>query len=378
MSESKTESTEAAPAVRLVRSLLERHAVPRHRHASYVGEFFRLSRAAAHQRVTRSSAWTLEEVQALAQHFGESLSDVVRSPSASPDSHAARMRVGALQLDCEVWLGADAAADCTDALVAGREVDGPWTVVPSTTAALWQIVRRITRLEIRPATTGLLRVAVVDADHAAAATVCAQLAASGVKSLAYPSVKDLLKSGRAGRHRRLGGRLANRSAGGWPRSSAQLAFRTSTKRDDPVVRWHPDRAVRPFGDRGCCCQPARPGPREAAPDALPPGGAIQRRWIPSLGPGSSRAYRLKEAPSPLRASRCPLVQMGGICRGRAGVDVSSETNQSSLRSTEHGARSTEHGARSTEGAWVVSVSSRGHRIGGVDFEDPHSIINRPF
>jgi len=193
-SESKTESTDAAPAARLVRSLLERHAIPRHRHASYVGEFFRLSRAAAHQRVTRSSAWTLEEVQALAQHFGESLSDVVRSPSASPESHAARMRVGALQLDCEVWLGADAGADCTDALVAGREVDGPWTVVPSTTAALWQIVRRITRLEIRPATTRLLRVAVVDADDAAAATVCAQLAASGVKPLAYPSVEELLKS----------------------------------------------------------------------------------------------------------------------------------------------------------------------------------------
>jgi ActR/RegA family two-component response regulator len=194
MSESSPESTAAAPVAQLVRSLLERHAIPRHRHASYVGEFFRLSRAAAHQRVTRSNAWTLEEVQALAQHFGESLSEVVRSPSASPDSHAARMHVGALRLDCEVWLGGDAGAGCTDALVAVREGEGPWTVVPSTTAALWQIVRRIDRLEIRPTTTRFLRVAVVDADHAAAATVCTQLAASGLEPLAYPSVEDLLNS----------------------------------------------------------------------------------------------------------------------------------------------------------------------------------------
>ena len=195
MSESKTESTEAAPAVRLVRSLLERHAVPRHRHASYVGEFFRLSRAAAHQRVTRSSAWTLEEVQALAQHFGESLSDVVKSPSASPDGHAARMRVGALQLDCEVWLGADAGADCIDALVAVREEDGPWSVVPPTAAAPWRVVRRIIRLEIRPAATRFMRVAVVDADNTVGVTLCTQLAASGLTAVAGPSVQDVLESG---------------------------------------------------------------------------------------------------------------------------------------------------------------------------------------
>src|SRR5690554_5214867 len=64
-------------AAQLVRALLERHGIPRHRHSSFVGEFFGLSRAASYLRVNKSSAWTLDEFQALADRFGEPLAQVL-------------------------------------------------------------------------------------------------------------------------------------------------------------------------------------------------------------------------------------------------------------------------------------------------------------
>ena len=190
----------AVPVAQLVRALLERHAIPRHRHVSFVGEFFQLSRAAAHQRVTRSNAWTLEELRALALRFGESVSDVVDDPTdtAKAAGVAGTLKVGAMTLPCRVWLSEEAVGQPDDQLVAIQERKG-YAVIPST-ASLGQRCWRIAKLELLPSTAKAPRVAVHDVEREVSHRVCEQLRASGVEANAYPDLNVLLDDAAQGLH----------------------------------------------------------------------------------------------------------------------------------------------------------------------------------
>jgi len=179
----------AKPVSQLVRSLLERHAIPRRRHVSFVGEFLQLSRAAAHQRVTRSNAWTLDEIRALAEHFGEGLADVVNDTADSTGT-AATLSVGLLRMPCTVWISDEVDGVPTDALVAIRQGEG-YVVVPST-AALGQRCWNISKLETGRAIASAPRVAVYDSQPEASHRMCAQLRGAGVEANAYAVLEDLL------------------------------------------------------------------------------------------------------------------------------------------------------------------------------------------
>lgn len=177
------------PVSQLVRSLLERHAIPRRRHVSFVGDFLQLSRAAAHQRVTRSNAWTLDEIRALAEHFGEGLADVVNG-TADRTGTAALLSVGVLQLPCTVWISDEVDGVPTDALVALRQGEG-YVVVPST-AALGERCWSITKLEIGHAIASVPGVAVYDTHPEVCHQMCGHLRGAGVGANAYAVLKDLI------------------------------------------------------------------------------------------------------------------------------------------------------------------------------------------
>lgn len=183
-------------AAHMVRALLERHGIAKNRQAGFVGEFFKLSRAAAHQRVNRSAAWTLEELSAIAQHFGETLSDVVAAHSTSL-SKAATLRMGGAHIDCRIWLAekepgsSSAAADTYVAL----ETDGGYVVMP-TTAISTQAGQRIARLELvleHPASE-TKRVAVLDDEDDVAQALCDQLRTAGLEAVPFSRTKDLEKA----------------------------------------------------------------------------------------------------------------------------------------------------------------------------------------
>ena len=200
MSEVPTSDDEASSrAVELVRALLERHDLPKHRHASFVGEFFNLSRAASHQRVNKSSAWTLDDFQKLAIHFGESLAQVLGAvPSAG--THAT-LNVGGMAIGCRIWFedGGDDAitpeARTTDIESASSPLRGPlvameeggvYVVVPATAASGLKS-RPIARLEVSQTASPARRVAVFDDERDVANSVCEMLRAEGIDAKAYYS-----------------------------------------------------------------------------------------------------------------------------------------------------------------------------------------------
>lgn len=189
-------------AAQLVRALLERHGLPKHRHASFVGEFFHLSRAASHQRVNKSSAWTLDDFQALANRFGESLAQVLGAVSPAESGSRATLRVGGMEIGCRIWLVQEEAGETEEALKAqeassqrgalvAMEKAGVYVVVPATAAA-GADAKRIVRLEIGQDDTPAPRVAVFDDERDVANSVCAGLRAAGIDAVPYYVAEELL------------------------------------------------------------------------------------------------------------------------------------------------------------------------------------------
>jgi CheY-like chemotaxis protein len=186
------EEDSPSQAAQLVRALLERHGLPRHRHASFVGEFFNLSRAASHTRVNKSSAWTLDEFQALANRFGETLAQVVGAVSLDDLGTKATLSVGGMEISCRIWLAEDEAAAPVSTLVA-IEKEGAYVVVPATAAA-GSSAKRIARLEVAHDATPAPRVAVFDDERDVANSVCGMLRSAGIEAVPFYIAQELLEA----------------------------------------------------------------------------------------------------------------------------------------------------------------------------------------
>lgn len=179
-------------AARLVRALLERHGLPKHRHASFVGEFFELSRAASHARVNKSSAWTLDDFQALANHFGEPLAQVLGAISPDHSGTKATLTVGGMEISCLIWLAENGAIPAVASLVA-MEREGVYVVVPATAAA-GEDAKRIARLEVAHDATPAARVAVFDDERDVANSVCGMLRSAGIEAVPFYVAEELLQA----------------------------------------------------------------------------------------------------------------------------------------------------------------------------------------
>lgn len=180
-----------------VRALLERHGIPKHRHSAFVGEFFELSRAAAHQRVSKSTAWTLEELSALAEHFGETLAGVVTTHPAngragSRTGIAATLCVADAKVACRIWLRRGNLPSPHDAFVALRTGDDhvvmPVASVPAAHAL------RVARLELDQSVSSAARVAVLDASEKATAALREYLRRAGMDAHSLGTPADLAQA----------------------------------------------------------------------------------------------------------------------------------------------------------------------------------------
>src|SRR5690242_15615564 len=64
-------------AARCVHALFERHGVPRHKRSTVVTDVLGISYSQSNRRLTTNASWSLEELKALAEHYGETLADLV-------------------------------------------------------------------------------------------------------------------------------------------------------------------------------------------------------------------------------------------------------------------------------------------------------------
>ena len=95
---------QASLAAACVRALLDRAGLARHRHSAHIGGLLELSYHQAHRRMTGSAPWSLEELQAVAAHHGETLVDLFRE-QRSADHETAVLIAGPLRVTCQLWPG---------------------------------------------------------------------------------------------------------------------------------------------------------------------------------------------------------------------------------------------------------------------------------
>jgi hypothetical protein len=188
---SSSDDETSSQAAELVRALLERHDIPKHRHASFVGEFFDLSRAASHARVNKSSAWTLDDFQALANRFGEPLSQVLGATQPDNLGIRATLKVGGMEIGCRVWLTDDEGAATVSSLVALKQSDA-YVVLPATAGA-GDDTERISRIEVTHDATPASRVAVFDGERDVADSMCGMLRSAGIDAVPFYVAEELLE-----------------------------------------------------------------------------------------------------------------------------------------------------------------------------------------
>ncbi|CAN7488308.1 helix-turn-helix domain-containing protein [Variovorax sp. LjRoot130] len=176
-------------AAQAVRALLDRHGIPKHRQSTFVGEFFNLSRAAAHRRVHSTAAWTIDELQTLAEKFGESLPEMLGGGRAKGGTRAT-LQVGEVRAPCRVWFAdGDELGNATFVAV---ESAGAYKVVPADSVPKSSRTRQIARFEIDQTIGPPARIAVLDDDKEVTKTICAVLREKGYEPVGFSAANALI------------------------------------------------------------------------------------------------------------------------------------------------------------------------------------------
>jgi CheY-like chemotaxis protein len=172
-----------------VRSLLNRHDVPASRHVTTVAEVLGMGYTLVYRRMKGVVAWELEEIQKVARHFGESLSDVFAVEEAD-DLAPALLVIGGLRLQCQVLPGSltrDPSRNSLIAMKAGEQ----WLVMPASEAAGGSSFE-VRRLLLTGAGDRRWRVAVLDDDIGETVSLEEHFEDRGCDVEAFTKVEDLI------------------------------------------------------------------------------------------------------------------------------------------------------------------------------------------
>jgi CheY-like chemotaxis protein len=175
-------------AAQAIKALFQRHGVSPDKHSVKVAELLSISYSQAHRKASGVSAWSLEELKRVAEHFGESLVDLLWFTERG-DATAATIAVGGLQFACLVKLGDPLPANRTAGLVA-TELDGLYTVRAASELGS-EPVRPVLRLVMQPPGAHAPSIAVLDDDTESTDNLCAHLAASGYQTSSFYTVASL-------------------------------------------------------------------------------------------------------------------------------------------------------------------------------------------
>ncbi len=183
----KAEAQDSLAAL-CVRALLERAGLPRHRHSAHVAGLLELSYHQAHRRMTGGAPWSLEELQVVASHHGETLVDLF-GEQKSADYKPAMLIAGPLRVTCRLWPGPPQAQHRPGVRIALRG-GSEWVVMVAgdTPTPLACTVRR---LVIEPKPDRPRRFAILDDDIGVAQGLAAGLVQLGFEARAFATEAQL-------------------------------------------------------------------------------------------------------------------------------------------------------------------------------------------
>jgi ActR/RegA family two-component response regulator len=171
-----------------IRALLDRAALPRHRHSAHIAGLLKLSYHQAHRRMTGVAPWVLEELQAVAVHHGETLVDLF-GEQKSADYETALLIAGPLRVTCRLWPGQPLAQHRPGDLIAikgGTE----WVVMVAGDTPTPQACT-VRRLIIEPKPDRPRRFAILDDDTDVARGLAAGLVELGFEATAFTTEAQL-------------------------------------------------------------------------------------------------------------------------------------------------------------------------------------------
>ncbi|WP_169055414.1 helix-turn-helix domain-containing protein [Rhizobium sp. P44RR-XXIV] len=172
---------EAALAAQCIAALLTRHGIPKYRFAVTVSEILGLSYSAGNRRLTTNASWSLEELRRIAEHFGETLQELVTLNNADALLDASIV-INNHIVPCRIRLG-NVVGQVPPGTLIAAEIDGSWRVMPAEARSAIP-AHAVARLLIEP-TASRRRVAILD-DHAdTAQTIVHYMEASGLDAAAF-------------------------------------------------------------------------------------------------------------------------------------------------------------------------------------------------
>jgi len=175
-------------AATCIRALLDRAGLPRHRHSAHIGGLLSLSYHQAHRRMTGIAPWSLEELQTVATHHGETLVDLF-GEQKSADYETALLIAGPLRVTCRLWPGQPLAQHRPGDLIAIKG-GSEWVVMVAGDTPTPQACT-VRRLIIEPKPDRPRRFAILDDDIDVARSLAAGLVELGFEATAFATEAQL-------------------------------------------------------------------------------------------------------------------------------------------------------------------------------------------
>jgi CheY-like chemotaxis protein len=170
------------------KTILDRHGVAMPERSRLVAKVLDLAYSAAHRRVRGTTPWTVEDLEALAQHFGESLDELFVA-AAKTRAEPATFVAGDLRLKCQVWLGAEIVRPEAASLVAVK--DGlRWAIFPAASRAAGPMFQ-VRQLLMEPDAVVGSRIAVLDDQPNVTESLCVFLRQAGFRADAFHAIGTL-------------------------------------------------------------------------------------------------------------------------------------------------------------------------------------------
>ena len=193
----ETASASAVPAAALsggafyARTVFDRHGVPHSERSRLVERILQLAYSAAHRRVRGKASWTIEELEALATHFGETLDEVFLA-AAKMRADSATLVAGDLRVKVQLWVGEQTTLPAQGELVATRD-GARWTVVAASGDVPGPMYA-IRQLLMEPNATYGARIAVLGDEPAVTEPLCVFLRQAGFRADAFHAIETLQQS----------------------------------------------------------------------------------------------------------------------------------------------------------------------------------------
>ena len=190
-SSSRAEVDSGPIASRYLKALLNRHDVPSNQHVTTIADVLSVGYTPAYRRMNGTVAWEVEEIDAVARHFGESLASVFAENRLS-DELSGMLVAGPVRVACRLIPGSVLRDPERNSLVAVK-LGEQWMVVPATEIGASPCFEVIS-MRVVGAGDRRWRIAVLDDDAQESTSLAQHFANRGCEVEAFTSVGDLVPS----------------------------------------------------------------------------------------------------------------------------------------------------------------------------------------